>query len=197
MHRIQYVGVYPGAKSPVTFNQLHTRKATALEQFYQLLRAIFEDRGSIAVKLCLNTDTTRPWKGAIALSRYMLVKEEQYRIDTTAKPGSTGEAEGRFELHYFRLCGEYLDKAVTSCNDDILCTDLLLLMEQAARENEFVTAYVLVVLDYQDNDLVTHISFAGIDLFFSQFPSVLVGGMPVERIKEHHRRLFPDASPIE
>ncbi|MEM6272840.1 MAG: hypothetical protein AAF998_25725 [Bacteroidota bacterium] len=179
------------------FEELHTRKATALEQFFGLFRAIFEQRKYIAVKLCLNTNKSRPWKGAIALSRYMLDHDDQYRIDTSTKPGSTGEAEWRFVLHYYRLCGEYLDKAVTVCNDDILSIDLLLLLEQEARENEYVTAYILVVQDFTDNDLVTHISFADIDLFSSQFPSMLVGGMPVDRLKEHHRRLFPDVSPTE
>ena len=163
----------------------------------RLLRAIFEDRECEAAKLCLNTDKTRPWKGTLVMSRFMIMNEEKYRIDTTAKPNSTGEAEGRFELHYYRVCGEYLDKTVTRCNNETICTDLLLLMEQAAREDPFVTAYVLVVLDFQDQDHVTHTSFVEIDLFFSQFPNVLVGGMPVGRIKKHHRRLFPDVSPLE
>ncbi len=195
MQRIQFVGVYPGAKSPVTFEEIHTRKFAALEQFYRLFRATCGTTETIAAKLCLNTNNTRPWKGSIALSRFMSVKKEQYSIDTLPQPGSTVQAEGRFELHYYQLCGEYLDKAVTVCNDDSLCIDLLLLIEKAAKENKHVSAYVLVVLDFNDIDLVTHTSFENIDLFFSQFPNVLVGGMHDHQIKEHHRRLFPAISP--
>lgn len=197
--QLQYVGVYPGARNPVVFEDLHSRDNAALEQFLALFRAVLEDEECIAAKLCLNTDTTRPWKwkGAIAYCRYMIVNNKQYKNDTTSRPGSTSPADGRFELHYDRLCGEYLEKAVTRCNSDILCTDLLLLMEQVARNNEFVTAFVLVVLDHQNNDPVTHISFSEIDLYFSQYPLARVGGMSVNELKEHHRRLFPEAAQKE
>ena len=192
MHRIQFVGVEPGAKSPIVIEDLHTRKYKALEQFYRLFRACFEAGGTIAAKLCLNTDTTRSWKGAIALSRFMSICKEHSKDVTIPQPGRNSRSGGRYELHYYQLCGEYLDKAVTVCNDDSLSIDLLLLMEKAAKGNEHVTAYVLVVLDFNDIDLVTHVSFESIDLFFSQFPSALVGGLHVNQIRNHHNRLFPE-----
>lgn len=195
MYRIQYVGVYPGARSPVVYIDTLTKRSAALEQFNRLFRASVTTGATIAAKLCLNTDKSRPWKGAIILSRFMSTNKEEYSIDTIPKPGSTLEGDRRYELHYYRHCGEYLDKAVTFCNDDALCIDLLLLMEREAKENEYITSYVLVVLDHQKADLVDHVSFRGIDLFFSEFPSVQVGGMPKDRIKEAHRRLFPQSGP--
>lgn len=192
MYRIQYLGVFIGGKSPVTFVDSHTRKCTALEQFFQLFRAIFEPGASIAVKLCLNTHSTRPWKGALALSRFMSVNKKHYSIDNNPEPGSISHDKVRFELHYYRSCGDYLDKAVTCCNNHILCIELLLVMEKEAKDNEFHTAYVLVVLDFEDDDLVAHINFSEIDLFFTQFQGVRVGGLDINQIKEHHQRLFPD-----
>lgn len=122
----------------------------------------------------------------------MSIQKNQNRDYVIPRPESTGEADGRYALHFYQMESETLQMALTHCNDSAMCTRLLLVMEEAAAANEYLNAYVLVVLDRKDKDFVIHVSFRELDLFLGEFPGVQVAGMNGEQVKQHYQNLFPE-----
>lgn len=66
----------------------------------------------------------------------------------------------RFVMRAFRLCrdSEEIEVVIQFTDSDIWITDLILDAEEHLGNDEFVRAWLLIVYDYKDSDLLFHLS---------------------------------------
>lgn len=112
------------------------------------------------------------------------------KIDITPIPEAISNAKGTFVLYYHRLCGEYHDQSRTECSNETLATELHLTFEKEAEANEYVTAFVVMVLDTQSSDPVVHVHYDNLSSFMLRFPSINLGGYSLNDLERERKRLL-------
>lgn len=190
MYRLKFVGLkFKGCDPLVRTGRLNDG-GVAQKEFRKLVDDALKLGTFSAFKISMNSADSRPWKNNILYSQGMSDKVSRYTIGLMAPMRKIPIESEQFTLFYFRWAGEYLDRSVTKVDNDDLTTDLILDFKRDGEKNEFVTAYVLLVLDHELGSTISHVDYKGLDILKESMPNGELGGFNWKQLENARKVLF-------
>lgn len=190
MYRLKFIGLRSGSNDPFVRTGSMEDGEEARKVFRELLNDALEFGAFSVFKVSLNSADDLPFRNNILYSQGMSDKANRNTIDLMPQMRKAPIESEQFTLFYFRWSGEYLDRSVTKVDSNILATDLILAFEQDAEKNEYVTTYILLVLDHEQGNMVSHVSYKGLDSLKECMVNGELGGYSWEELEEARTELF-------